>query len=104
MAIMKDRRAPTIRLLAGLAVTLSAVVVYSGYTFVQLRGLEELQTTAIDRNRVLQRGQRLDESVPGSGLGLSIVRDISKLYGGGLELRQSPLGGLSAVLDLPAIG
>ncbi len=51
MAIMKDRRAPTIRLLAGLAVTLSAVVVYSGYTFVQLRGLEELQTTAIDRNR-----------------------------------------------------
>ncbi len=57
-----------------------------------------------DLGRVLQRGQRLDESVPGSGLGLSIVRDISKLYGGGLELGQSPLGGLSAVLDLPAIG
>jgi len=32
-------------------VTLSALTVYSGYTFVQLRGLEELQTTAIDRNR-----------------------------------------------------
>jgi signal transduction histidine kinase len=59
---------------------------------------------AVDRNRVLQRGERLDESVPGSGLGLSIVRDISKLYGGGLELKESPLGGLSAVLDLPAIG
>ena len=57
-----------------------------------------------DLDRVLERGQRLDESVPGSGLGLSIVRDISKLYGGGLELQQSPLGGLSAVLDLPAIG
>jgi len=57
-----------------------------------------------DLGRVLQRGEKLDESVPGSGLGLSIVRDISKLYGGGLELAQSPLGGLSAVLDLPAIG
>jgi signal transduction histidine kinase len=57
-----------------------------------------------DLGRVLRRGERLDESVPGSGLGLSIVRDISKLYGGGLELKQSPLGGLCAVLDLPAIG
>ncbi|HUP04688.1 MAG TPA: histidine kinase [Bryobacteraceae bacterium] len=49
---MEDRRSPTIRLLAGLAVTLSAVAVYSGFTFVQLRGLERLQTTAIDRNRL----------------------------------------------------
>jgi len=57
-----------------------------------------------DLGRVLARGERLDESVPGSGLGLSIVRDISKLYGGGLEFKQSPLGGLCAVLDLPAIG
>ena len=57
-----------------------------------------------DRLRVLERGERLDESVPGSGLGLSIVRDISKLYGGGLELGKSQLGGLKAVLELPAIG
>ena len=46
------RRSPTARLLAGLAVTLSAVAVYSAFTFIQLRGLEELQTTAIDRNRL----------------------------------------------------
>jgi signal transduction histidine kinase len=57
-----------------------------------------------DRARVMERGERLDESVPGSGLGLPIVRDISKLYGGSLELQQSPAGGLSAVLELPAIG
>jgi signal transduction histidine kinase len=57
-----------------------------------------------DRARVMERGERLDESVPGSGLGLPIVRDISKLYGGSLELQQSPAGGLRAVLDLPAIG
>ena len=44
-------RAPTIRLLAGLAVTLTAVAVYSVYTMVQLRGLERLQGEIIDRNR-----------------------------------------------------
>jgi signal transduction histidine kinase len=38
-------------LLAGLAVTLSAVAVYSGYTIVQLRGLKQLQKTTIERNR-----------------------------------------------------
>jgi signal transduction histidine kinase len=38
-------------LLAGLAVTLSAVAVYSAYTVYQLRALERLQTAIIDRNR-----------------------------------------------------
>ncbi len=45
------KRSPTIRLLAGLAVTLSAVAVYSGYTIVQLRSLREIQSQTIDRNR-----------------------------------------------------
>jgi len=44
-------RTPTFRLLAGLAVTLSAVAVYSAYTVYQLRALERLQTATIDRNR-----------------------------------------------------
>ncbi|MEI9932739.1 MAG: ATP-binding protein [Rhizomicrobium sp.] len=56
-----------------------------------------------DRERVLERGERLDESVPGSGLGLSIVEDIAKLYGGSLELGTSDAGGLKASLNLPAI-
>ena len=55
-------------------------------------------------SRVLSRGARLDESVPGSGLGLSIVRDISKLYGGELALGRAGKGGLSAFLILPALG
>jgi signal transduction histidine kinase len=42
---------PTFRLLAGLAITLLAVGVYSGYTIVQLHSLRELQTRTIDRNR-----------------------------------------------------
>jgi signal transduction histidine kinase len=45
------KRSPTIRLLAGLAITLSAVAVYSGYTIVQLRSLREIQEQTIDRNR-----------------------------------------------------
>ncbi len=48
---MDSTRSPTIRLLAGLAVTLSAVAVYSGYTIVQLRSLQELQARTTDRNR-----------------------------------------------------
>jgi signal transduction histidine kinase len=50
----------------------------------------------------LTRGQRLDESQPGQGLGLSIVAETARLYGGDLKLEESPLGGVSARLDLPA--
>ncbi len=49
-----------------------------------------------------QRGRRLDESVPGSGHGLAIVRDLTLLYGGHVMLGRSGLGGLAATLDLPA--
>ncbi len=48
---MRHSASPTIRLLAGLAVTLSAVAVYSGYTVYQLHSLRELQAQTIDRNR-----------------------------------------------------
>lgn len=51
--------------------------------------------------RVLKRGERLDESVPGSGLGLSIVYDLAKAYRGSLRLGRSELGGLKAELTLP---
>ena len=48
------------------------------------------------------RGVRLDESVPGAGLGLAIVQDLVELYGGTLDLQRSSRGGLLAVLLLPA--
>jgi len=51
---------------------------------------------------VMCRGGRLDESKPGHGQGLGIVKDITALYGGSLELARSDLGGLQAKLDLPA--
>jgi signal transduction histidine kinase len=50
---------------------------------------------------VLRRGARLDETAPGSGLGLSIVDELARAYGGGLKLDASPLGGLMVELDLP---
>ncbi len=55
------------------------------------------------RVEVLRRGRRLDESKPGSGLGLSIVVDLAKLYGGYLALDATESGGLRAVLVLPAV-
>ena len=54
------------------------------------------------RAEAMRRGRRLDETKPGSGLGLSIVADLSGAYGGALALEESPLGGLRAVLRLPA--
>jgi signal transduction histidine kinase len=54
------------------------------------------------RDQVARRGQRLDETKPGSGLGLSIVIELSTLYGGSLTLSTAPIGGLRAELVLPA--
>ncbi len=51
----------------------------------------------------LQRGKRLDETKPGSGLGLNIVNETAAMYGGKLTLASSELGGLKATLTLPAI-
>ena len=62
------------------------------------RGLSEAE-----RAQVSRRGQRLDESKPGSGLGLSIVVDLAALYGGSLSLGSAPVGGLRAELVLPGI-
>ena len=55
-----------------------------------------------EREQVAKRGRRLDETKPGSGLGLSIVVELASLYGGGLTLGTAPIGGLRAELVLPA--
>ena len=57
--------------------------------------------SAQDRERVLQRGVRADESVPGHGLGLAMVRDTVDLYGGSMSVGASPLGGARFTLRLP---
>ena len=50
---------------------------------------------------VLRPGERLDESAPGFGFGLSITRELAELYGGRVDLGASELGGLKASLRLP---
>ena len=54
------------------------------------------------REDVLQRGVRADQTAPGTGIGLAIVRDLTEIYGGSIHLASSPLGGAQAVLTLPA--
>jgi signal transduction histidine kinase len=51
----------------------------------------------------MKRGRRLDESKPGSGLGLSIVTETAGMYSGKLRLGTAPAGGLLAALKLPAV-
>lgn len=55
------------------------------------------------RSEALKRGRRLDETKPGSGLGLSIVSETAGMYGGRIELDNASLGGLRTVITLPAI-
>ncbi len=58
-----------------------------------------------ERDRVFERFVRLDASRDrgsgGSGLGLSIVREVVRGHGGTVEVGESPLGGARFVVSLP---
>lgn len=57
---------------------------------------------ASERERLFDRGARLDTGKPGTGLGLAIVRDVVEIYGGSVSLDESEdLGGLMVRLKLP---
>ena len=53
------------------------------------------------RQRILQRGERLDAQHPGQGIGTAVVMDIIDSYGGSLELDDSELGGACFRIRLP---
>lgn len=55
------------------------------------------------KQRAMERGTRLDESEPGSGLGLSIVKEITQEYHGRFTLQDADIGGLSAIIHLPKV-
>ena len=50
--------------------------------------------------KAVLRGVRLDEKVPGSGLGLNIVSDLAEAYRGSLIMGRAELGGLAASLSV----
>jgi len=53
---------------------------------------------------LLQRGMRLDESTPGHGIGLAVVKDIARSYGGRLSINRSQeLGGAEITVSIPPI-
>ncbi|MBZ9748851.1 two-component sensor histidine kinase [Mesorhizobium sp. CO1-1-7] len=58
------------------------------------------------REDVFKPFVRLDEArnldASGTGLGLSIARDIARSHGGDITLDDSPMGGLRAVIKVPA--
>jgi two-component system sensor histidine kinase PhoQ len=56
-----------------------------------------------ERDRVLDRGARLDERVSGQGIGLSVVRELTHLNGGTISIAQSPLGGARIEVRLPPV-
>ena len=56
---------------------------------------------AADRERALQRGVRIDETVDGQGIGLAAARDIAVAYGGSLEIGEGSWGGALIRVRLP---
>lgn len=59
--------------------------------------------TADDRDRVLQRGVRLDTLAQGQGIGLAVVADIATSYGASVSVADSRLGGAAIVLTFDNI-
>jgi two-component system sensor histidine kinase PhoQ len=51
--------------------------------------------------RLLARGARGDEAIPGHGIGLAVARDICEAYGGTLTIVRSLLGGAAIRVELP---
>ena len=65
--------------------------------------MDVLGLTQQQRRDAVKRGHRIDESKPGSGLGLHIVSETAGMYGGKIKLGPSQLGGLEVKLKIPAV-
>ncbi|GGW75330.1 ATP-binding protein [Alteromonas halophila] len=55
-----------------------------------------------DKQRLLQRGERLDSYADGHGIGMAVVSDLLAIYGGLLRIDKSQHGGACIEIKLPA--
>lgn len=55
-----------------------------------------------DAERLLRRGERADQRHPGEGIGLAVVSEIVRQYGGRLAVERSNLGGARLRIEIPA--
>lgn len=82
------------------------VVVEDGATALRLRVMDDGPgLPEAELERVFEPFYRLEHSrnrsLGGSGLGLGIARNVAAMHGGSLTLRNRPVKGLEAVLELP---
>lgn len=61
-------------------------------------GVPEDQT-----ERILERGQRLDTSIPGQGIGLAVAAEIVRSYEGKISICRSEFGGACFSITLPIL-
>jgi signal transduction histidine kinase len=89
------------RVLVRAAVMRDAAAV--GRTWMMVEVDDDGPGLAADKHaEALKRGRRLDETKPGSGLGLSIVTETAAMYSGTVKLGDAEIGGLRVRLRLPA--
>lgn len=53
--------------------------------------------------RILERGQRLDTTIPGQGIGLAVAAEIVLSYDGNISIHRSELGGARFSVYLPLL-
>jgi len=53
---------------------------------------------------LVERGSRADQSLPGEGIGLAVVRETAQLYAGSLEIVPTELGGTKLRVELARAG
>jgi two-component system sensor histidine kinase PhoQ len=54
------------------------------------------------RDEVLNRGARIDQQIPGQGIGLSVASEIVGIYRGKLKIGESDMGGAAIHLRFPS--
>ncbi len=88
----------------GFEVNVASADLRNGRPFLQVEVSDDGPGIPPDKRELaMLRGKRLDETRPGSGLGLNIVSETAAMYGGIITLDESALGGLRVRLTLPSV-